>query len=221
MPGIFDRIGGGVQNAVARGSVYNSTTGQYAPGNVRWQRMVQGGLARMGGPGGALASLFWGKATDRTPAAQRFDRGLQVAPHILPGGWREGQIPQAGVSVGNVPTIPTWGTNHYAQYTPQSNPLTSMFNQGQFNASVDRGVNQSINNRLASNEALIGQQLSAALNAPQGGWVAGGGGARGAFSTGGYASEADRQATIDGTQQALHEAAARSPNNRQLHNYRF
>lgn len=218
MAGIFDRIGGGVQNAVARGSVYNPTTGQYAPGGLRWQRMVQGGLSRIGGPQGALASLIWGKFTDRSPEAQRFDRGLQVAPHILPNGWRDAQMPQAGMSVPNV------GMQGYVPQgvnMGQANGLSGLVMGNQFNNAVDARTNASLNNRLASNEALIAQQLSAALNAPQGGWVAGGGGARGAFSTGGYASEDARQATIDGTQQALHEAAARSPNNRQLHNYSF
>lgn len=215
MAGFWDRVGGGVQNAVARGSVYNPTTGQYAPSGIRTQRMIQGGIARTG-PMGALASLIWGKATDRSPEAQRFDRGLQVAPHILPNGWRAGQMPQAGVSV---PNVGMQGFVPQGVNVGQANGLSGLVMGNQFNNAVDARTNASIQGRLNSNEALIGQQLSAALNAPQGGWVAGGGGARGAYSTGGYASEAQRQANMAATQQALQESRNQTPNNRQMNNY--
>lgn len=46
-----------------------------------------------------------------------------------------------------------------------------------------------------------------------------GGGARGAFTFGGYANADHRNASMAATQQALRDAATRSPNNRQLSNW--
>lgn len=103
---------------------------------------------------------------------------------------------------------------------PMFGAQTPQYGQQGINGYTDARVNESINGRLARNEALIGQQLSAVLNA-RGGWVAGGGGARGAFSTGGYASEEARRASMEATQQALRESQNRTPNNRQQHNHAF
>lgn len=160
MAGIFDRIGGGVQNAVARGSVYNSTTGQYAPGNVRWQRMVQGGLSRLGGPQGALASLIWGKISDRNPQAQRFDRGLQVAPHILPNGWREGHMPQAGMNIGPYQGGVTYPT--MSMGAPMGAGMGGALGALVGNR-MDAGAARQLDATLARNEDRIGAELSANL----------------------------------------------------------
>lgn len=46
-----------------------------------------------------------------------------------------------------------------------------------------------------------------------------GGGARGAFTFGGYQSPEHREQSIAATQDSLRMAAARTPNSRQMHNY--
>jgi hypothetical protein len=67
----------------------------------------------------------------------------------------------------------------------------------------------------------LGQNPMQATYTPPQGQMPGnfGGGARGAFTFGGYQDADHRNASIAATQQALQESRNRTPNNRQMNNY--
>lgn len=73
----------------------------------------------------------------------------------------------------------------------------------------------------STGDLFSGGSLGNWANAPASPRIMSGGGARGAFSAGSYASPEARAASISATQQALQEAFARQSGTRQSNNYEF
>lgn len=210
--GQYSNIGGGILGTVGRvgagiGTTFltgNPMLGKFAANRVGRvaDTLVDGGsvsdaarAAVTPNPNGFLGQMFSGGNAGPLPPNMQQMRAPGYSP---------------GMNVGNI------GFGGFQ--TPSLNGYTGSVGQGSMDAAISRGI-QSGHDALASRAQT---KLDSGFNAHVpggGGWMAGSGGARGAFSTGGYANADARAASIAATQQALQAARAATPNNRQMNNY--
>lgn len=213
-----NRFWGGLANAALPGTPYNRYTQQFNPAATR-ASLITAGVSQVNPLAGTVTGMFM----NRNPRVQAHYAGLQgyegmasdfnAARKQAMNYQPSVSVPNIGMGGGGLAGLALGG------YSPMAGAPVG---QGSMDAAIGRGIQQGHDAMSARAQG----KLDAAFNGMPagsvpmgGGWVSGGGGARGAFSTGGYASADARAASIAATQQALQEGRNQESGVRQSHNF--